>query len=80
MQTLEQYNDKQVAEYFMKKGIAIIPLLPKEKKNWDKDILTKNYNVVDLIPNGNVGINLKKSNLACYDADTAWSIKFGKRW
>ena len=80
MQTLEQYNDKQVAEYFMKKGIAIIPLLPKEKKNWDKDILTKNYNVVDLIPNGNVGINLKKSNLACYDADTSWSIKFAKRW
>ena len=80
MQTLEQYNDKQVAEYSKKKGIFFIALLPKAKKNWDKDILTKDYNVIDLIPNGNVGWNLKKSNLAVFDADTPWSIKFGKRW
>ena len=73
-------TSKQVAEYFLNKGIAIIPLLPKEKKNFDKEILTKDYNVVDLIPNGNVGINLLKSNLCCYDADTSWSIKFAKRW
>jgi len=80
MQTLQQYNDKQVAEYFLKKGIAIIPLLPNAKKNHDTEILTKDYKVIDLIPNGNVGINLLLSDLACYDADTAWSIKFAKRW
>ena len=73
-------TSKQVAEYFLNKGIAIIPLEPKEKKNFDKEILTKDYNVVDLIPNGNVGINLLKSDLCCYDADTSWSIKFAKRW
>ena len=54
---------KQVAQKLIDNGIFIIPLLPNEKKNWDIDILTKDYKVSDLIPNGNVGINLKKSNI-----------------
>ena len=59
----------EVAKQFLDNGIFIIPLLPNEKKNWDTDILTKDYTVSDLdrpeFVNGNLGINLKKSNLYC---------------
>ena len=61
-------------------GIAIIPLLPNKKYNHDTDILTKDYKVSDLIPDGNVGINLKKSNLYCIDLDTDDAIYFGNKW
>jgi hypothetical protein len=71
---------QQVAQKLIDNGIFIIPLLPNEKKNHDTDILTKDYSVKDLIPNGNVGINLKKSNLYCIDLDTDDAIYFGNKW
>ena len=60
----------EAAKKLLNNGMAIIPLLPNAKNNWDKDILTKDYSVKDLIPNGNLGINLKKSDLVCIDLDT----------
>ena len=53
----------EAAKKLLDNGVAIIPLLPNAKKNHDTDILTRKYKVSDLIPDGNVGINLKKSNL-----------------
>ena len=68
------------AKKLLDNGIAIIPLLPNKKYNHDTDILTKDYKVSDLIPDGNVGINLKKSNLYCIDLDTDDAIYFGNKW
>ena len=70
----------ETAQKLIDNGIAIIPLLPNEKKNWDHDILTKDYSVNDLIPNGNLGINAKKSNLYVIDLDTTLAIHYGKLW
>ena len=71
---------QQVAQKLIDNGIFIIPLLPNEKKNHDKDILTKDYKVSDLIPNGNLGINLKKSGWYCLDFDSDSAIHFGSLW
>ena len=38
----------EAAKKLINKGIAIIPLLPNKKKNWDEDILTKDYKVNDI--------------------------------
>ena len=50
------------ARKIINNGMYFIPLLPNEKRNYDTDYLTRNYSEKDLIPNGNVGINPKKSN------------------
>jgi RecA-family ATPase len=71
---------QQIAKKLIDNGIFIIPLLPNEKYNGDRDILTKEYKVSDLIPKGNLGINLKKSNLYCVDLDTEDAIYFGNLW
>ena len=71
---------QHIAQTLIDKGIFIIPLLPNEKYNLDTEILTKDYKVSDLIPKGNVGINLKKSNLYCIDLDTDDAIYFGNKW
>ena len=61
-------------------GIAIIPLLPNEKKNWDSDILTKKYSVEEVKPDDNLGLNLKLSDMYAIDPDTDWAIKFASMW
>ena len=70
----------EAAKKLLDNGIAIIPLLPNAKKNWDTDILTKDYSVKDLIPNGNLGVNLKKSNWYDIDLDSDYAIYFGSLW
>ena len=70
----------ETAKKLLDNGIFIIPLLPNEKFNYDKDILTKDYSVNDLIPDGNLGINAKKSNLYVIDLDTKLAIQYGALW
>ena len=62
------------------RGWHFIPLLPQEKHNNDSDFLTKDYSEKDLIPNGNVGINPKKSEVYIFDCDTSYSIQFANKW
>ena len=62
------------------RGMFFIPLLPNEKKNWDSDFLTRDYSEKDLIPNGNLGINPKKSDDTIIDLDSEFAIKFGNLW
>ena len=71
---------EQVAKKIINSGMFFIPLLPNEKKNWDTDFLTKDYSEKDLIPNGNLGINPKKSKVYVADLDTDLAIKFGNLW
>ena len=71
---------KQVAKKIVNSGMFFIPLLPNEKKNWDSDFLTRDYTEKDLIPNGNLGINPKKSKKYIIDLDSTLAIKFGKLW
>ena len=71
---------QQVAQKLLDNGIAIIPLLPNMKHNFDTDILTKDYTVKDLIPDGNLGINLKKSGWYDIDLDSDYAIYFGSLW
>ncbi len=51
---------KTEAQKLIDNEIAIIPLLPNEKFNGDKTILTKDYSVEDVDLEGNLGINLAK--------------------
>ena len=68
------------AKKIVSRGMFFIPLLPNEKKNWDSDFLTKDYSEKDLIPNGNLGINPKKSKKYIIDLDSDLAIKFGNLW
>ena len=70
-------NSVEEAKQLKQRGYHFIPLLKNEKKNHDKDILTKEYSLEDVKPDDNLGINLKKSNLIDIDLDDHWSIKFG---
>ena len=70
----------QVAKKIINRGMFFIPLLPNKKHNHDTEILTKDYSVNDLIPNGNLGINPKKSKIYVADLDTDLAIKFGNLW
>jgi len=51
-----------------------------KKKNWDSDHLTKIYTEKDLIPDGNLGVNPKKSEIYVIDGDSELAIKFGNLW
>ena len=68
------------AKKIINRGMFFIPLLPNEKKNWDTNYLTKDYTEKDLIPNGNLGINPKKSKKYVIDLDSDLAIKFGNLW
>ena len=68
------------ARKIVNKGMFFIPLLPNEKKNWDSDHLTKIYTEKDLIPDGNLGVNPKKSEIYVIDGDSELAIKFGNLW
>ena len=71
---------KQVAEKIINSGMFFIPLYANKKNNGDEDFLTRNYTEKDLIPNGNLGINPKKSKVYVADLDTDLAIKFGNLW
>lgn len=73
-------NSVEEAKQLKQRGYHFIPLLKNEKKNHDKDILTKEYSLEDVKPDNNLGINLKKSNLIDIDLDDDWAIKFGELW
>ena len=72
---------KAEAERLIKQGFSIIPLNQNEKFNLDKDILTKDYTLLDLVDPRygkfpNLGINLEKSNCLDIDLDSNTAINF----
>ena len=71
---------KTEAQKLIDNGIYIIPLLQNEKFNGDKTILTKDYSVEDVNPEGNLGINLAKSGLIDIDLDSDLAVHFGSEW
>ncbi len=70
----------EYARKITERGMFFIPLLPNAKKNYDTDYLTKDYSEKDLFPNGNVGINPKKSGVDVIDLDSPYAIQFGNLW
>ena len=52
MSTLEQ------AKQLKQNGYKFVPLEPKSKNNFDKDIDTKIYDLSEVKDNGNLGISL----------------------
>ena len=70
----------QAAKKIVDSGMFFIPLLPQKKYNSDTDYLTRDYTEKDLIPNGNVGVNPKKSEVYIFDCDTYYSIQFANKW
>ena len=70
----------EYARKIINSGMYFIPLLPNEKKNFDKDFLTRDYSESDLFPDGNVGVNPRKSEVYIFDLDTSYAIKFGDLW
>ena len=68
------------AKYLQQRGIAFIPLIKGTKKNHDKDIYEKIYNIDEVKDDDNLGINLVQSNFVDVDLDDDWAIKFGNTW
>ncbi len=72
---------KVEAERLIKQGFSIIPLNQNEKFNLDKDILTRDYTLLDLVDPRygqfpNLGINLEKSSCLDIDLDSNTAINF----
>jgi hypothetical protein len=72
---------KAEAERLIKQGFSIIPLNQNEKFNLDKDILTRDYTLLDLVDPRygkfpNLGINLEKSSCLDIDLDSNTAINF----
>jgi len=76
----EVFMSVEYARKIINSGMYFIPLLPNEKKNFDKDFLTRDYSESDLFPDGNVGVNPRKSEVYIFDLDTSYAIKFGDLW
>ena len=70
----------QAAKKIVNNGMYFIPLFANKKNNGDVDFLTRDYTEQDLIPNGNLGINPKKSRKYVIDLDSELAIKFGNMW
>ena len=72
----------------IQQGFAIIPLKKNQKHNTDKNILERDYTLEDILnpidnawdSDGNLGINLKKSNLIDVDLENPAAVYFGKKW
>ena len=73
-------DNTAIAKKITDKGWSFIPLLPEKKYNSDSDFLTKDYELRDIIPNGNIGVNPKKSGVYVFDLDSDYAIKFGDKW
>ena len=74
------WNNKKIAEKIINAGMFIIPLLQNAKHNSDSDFITRDYGLDDLLPNGNIGINPKKSKKYVFDLDSKFAIAFGNKW
>mgnify|MGYP006114020973 FL=1 len=74
MSTLEQ------AKQLKQSGLKFVPLLPKEKKNFDKDIDTKIYDLSEVSDKGNLGISLHLNNLTVADPETDHAIYFANHY
>lgn len=72
---------KVEAERLIKQGFSIIPLNQNEKFNLDRDILIRDYTLLDLVDPRygrfpNLGINLEKSSCLDIDLDSNTAINF----
>jgi len=74
MSTLEQ------AKQLKQNGYKFVPLEPKSKNNFDKDIDTKIYDLSEVKDNGNLGISLHLNKLAVADPETNHSIYFADHY
>jgi|TARA_R110002020_G_scaffold297279_1_gene513097 hypothetical protein len=81
-------NNLENAKALIQQGFAIIPLKKYQKHNTDKNILERDYTLEDILnpidnawdSDGNLGINLKKSNLIDIDLENPAAVHFAKRW
>jgi hypothetical protein len=81
-------NNIENAKALIQQGFAIIPLKKNQKHNTDKNILERDYTLEDILnpidnawdSDGNLGINLKKSNLIDVDLENPAAVYFGKKW
>lgn len=73
-------NPLKEAKRLKNKGLKFVPLLPKEKKNYDKDIDIRVYQLSDVHENGNLGISLHQNNLAVADPETQNAIYFAEHY
>jgi hypothetical protein len=73
-------NAIKEAKILSDKGLNFVPLLPKEKKNYDKDIDTRVYQLSEVHENGNLGISLHQNNLAVADPETQNAIYFAEHY
>ena len=85
-------NNLENAKALIQQGFAIIPLFKNAKHNNDKEILERDYTIEDITnpkivgantcwdSDGNLGINLKKSNLIDVDLENEASVYFGALW
>ena len=79
-------NNLENAKALIQQGFAIIPLFKNAKHNNDKEILERDYTIEDITnpkivgantcwdSDGNLGINLKKSNLIDVDLENEASV------
>lgn len=74
MSTLEQ------AKQLKQNGYKFVPLEPKSKNNFDKDIDTKIYDLSEVKDNGNLGISLHLNKLVVADPETNHSIYFADHY
>jgi len=73
-------NTIEEAKILKDKGLNFVPLLPKEKKNYDKDIDTRVYQLSEVHENANLGISLHQNNLAVADPETQYAIYFAEHY
>ena len=73
-------NTVKEAKKLKDKGLKFVPLLAKEKKNYDKDIDTRVYQLSEVHENGNLGISLHQNNLVVADPETQNAIYFAEHY
>ncbi|WP_440679035.1 AAA family ATPase [Candidatus Pelagibacter sp. HIMB1517] len=67
------------ARKLMDDGWSLVPCEKNRKNNFDSDILTRDYQIGDFNGDGNIAVNLQKTNLIDWDADTVWGIKVSQK-
>jgi hypothetical protein len=67
------------AKQLLDQGWALVPCAKNSKANTDKNILTKNYTIVDFKEDLNVAVNLGKSNLIDWDCDSSEACAFSEK-
>lgn len=75
-------NNIETAKALIEQGFAIVPLYKNSKHNGDTKILERDYTIDDILnpitgswdSDGNLGINIKKSELIDVDLECAAAV------